>query len=196
MNLFNGMFGKVAPGMCRLAMSGAIAVKTGTGYKSYDVKTGRLTNCDNFVFNVGDEMFYVIPTNKVSIGDIILVSGKPKCVISSSKGNITVLNYEDSTIENIVPERHMFMGNAYFYGKIVSMLGTVDGSKGMKNIMKFAMLSDMMKGSGSTNNNMSAMLPFMMMSGGMENVFGSIFGTSDSDEELDDETSTDDKEGE
>ena len=34
-SMFNGMFGKVAPNMCRLSMSGGIAVKTSTGYKTY-----------------------------------------------------------------------------------------------------------------------------------------------------------------
>ena len=52
-NMLNGMFGKVAPGMCRLSMNGGIAVKTSNGYKSYNIKTGRLTNCDSFVFNIG-----------------------------------------------------------------------------------------------------------------------------------------------
>lgn len=199
MNLFNGMFGKVAPGMCRMSMSGAIAVKTSNGYKSYNVKTGRLTNCDNFVFNIGDEMFYVIPTNKVSTGDIILVGGKPKCVITSAKGSITVLNYEDSTIENIVPERHMFMGNVYFYGKIVSMFGNLSGSKGMKSVMKFAMMSDMMKGSGSKGDmNMSSMVPFMLMGGEFNDIFSGLFDDDDSaDEDSDDMTAIpagDDKE--
>ena len=30
-NTLNGMFGKVAPGMCRLSMNGGIAVKTNNG---------------------------------------------------------------------------------------------------------------------------------------------------------------------
>ena len=114
-NMFNGMFGKVSPGMCRLSMSGGIAVKTSNGYKSYNVKTGRLTNCDSFVFNIGEEFFFVIPTNKVDVGDIIIVSGKPKCVIKAEKNLITAINYEDSTVETIIPERHVFMGNTYFY---------------------------------------------------------------------------------
>lgn len=122
-NVFNGMFGNIAPGMCRLSMSGGIAVKTTTGYKSYNVKNGRLTNCDSFVFDIGEEFFFVIPTNKVEVGDIILVSGKPKCVVKSDKDTITVINYEDSTVETILPERNVFMGNTYFYGKIVSMFG-------------------------------------------------------------------------
>ena len=55
---FNGMFGKLAHGMCRLTMNGRIAVKTSNGYKSYNVNTGKLTNCSNFVFDIGDDFFF------------------------------------------------------------------------------------------------------------------------------------------
>lgn len=181
-NLLNGMFGKVGAGMCRLSMSGGIAVKTSNGYKSYNVKTGRLTNCDNFAFDIGEDFFFVIPTNKVSIGDIIFANGKPKCVIKVEKNMITVINYEDSTVENIIPERHVFMGNTYFYGKIVSLLGSniTKGKNGMNNIFKYMMLSQMMGGNGSTgtNNSMSSMLPFMMMGGNMGDMFDGMFDFS------------------
>ena len=150
-NMFNGMFGKIAKGMCRLSMSGGIAVRTSSGYKSFNVKTGRLTNCENFVFNSGDEFFFVIPTNKVTKGDIILVNGKPKCVLEAEKNKISVINYEDSTIETIVPERHVFMGNTYFYGKIVSMFGDNfnKGKNGINKVMSYMMMTEMMKGADS-----------------------------------------------
>ena len=72
-NVFNGMFGKVKPGMCRLSMSGKIAIKTSNGYKAYDVTKNRLTNCDSFVFDIGEDMFFVIPTNKLErvLGDSV-----------------------------------------------------------------------------------------------------------------------------
>lgn len=108
-NFLNGMFGKVGSGMCRLSMNGGIAVKTNGGYKTYNIKTGKLTNCSNFVFDIGEEFFFIIPTNKVEKGDIILVNGKPRCVIEADKTKITVINYEDSTIETVLPERHVFM---------------------------------------------------------------------------------------
>lgn len=198
-NFLNGMFGKVGNGMCRLSMNGGIAVKTSTGYKSYNVKTGKLTNCSNFVFNIGEEFFFVIPTNKVEKGDIILVNGKPRCVIDAEKNKITVINYEDSIIESILPERHVFMGNTYFYGKIVSMFGNdiLKCKKGTNNIFKYMMLSQMMKdGNGSTgmmngNSGMSAMLPLMMMGGNMGDMFDGMFDleTDDSDEDsFDDES--------
>lgn len=182
-NMLNGMFGKVAPGMCRLSMSGGIAVKTSNGYKSYNMKTGRLTNCDSFVFNIGEEFFFVIPTNKAEPGDILLVGRKPKCVIEAEKNKLTVINYEDSTVETILPERHVFMGNTYFYGKIVSMFGSdlIKGKKGTNKIMQYMMMSEMMKGnSGDSGNGMNAMIPLMMMGGNMGSIFDGMF---DFDEE-------------
>ena len=143
-NFLNGMFGKVGNGMCRLSMNGEIAVKTSGGYKSYNIKTGKLTNCNNFVFDIGEEFFFVIPTNKVEKGHIILVNCKPKCVIDADKTKLTVINYEDSTVETILPERHVFMGNTYFYGKIVSMFGSdsIKGKKGANNIFKYDAFTD------------------------------------------------------
>ena len=184
-NMLNGMFGKIAPGMCRLSMNGGIAVKTSNGYKSYNMKTGRLINCDSFVFNIGEEFFFVIPTNKAEPGDIILVGGKPKCVIEAEKNKLTVINYEDSTVETILPERHVFMGNTYFYGKIVSMFGSdlIKGKKGTNKIMQYMMLSEMMKGSsGNTGGGMNMMLPYLMMGGNMGNIFDGMFDSNDNDD--------------
>ena len=185
-NMFNGMFGKIAPGMCRLSMSGGIAVKTTNGYKTYNVKTNKLTNCSNFVFNTGEEFFFVIPTNKVKAGDIILVAGKPKCVVSTDKNIITVINYEDSTVDQILPERHVFMGNTYFYGKIVSMFGSdiLSDKKGMNKMMSYMMMSEMMKGNNGSNNGIASVLPFMMMNGGgMTDMFDGMFDSLDEDDE-------------
>lgn len=181
-SMFNGMFGKVAAGMCRLSMSGKIAIKTSTGYKTYNVKTGRLTNCSNFAFDIGEDFFFVVPTNKVSVGDIILVNGKPSAVIGIEKNAIKTFSYEDSSIREVVPEHHVFMGNTYFYGKIVSLFGNAFGKKGgMNNIFKYLMMSEMFKDKSNKSYNtnsmdMSSMLPMMMMmGGGMGDMFDSLF---------------------
>lgn len=179
-NIFNGMFGKVGAGMCRLSINGDIAVKTDNGYKTYNVKKGRLTNCDNFVFDVGEDLFFVMPTTKVKPGDIILVAGKPKCVIETNSKTITVINYEDSTVENMLPERHVFMGNTYYYGKIVSMFGNnfSDKPNGMNKIMSYMMMSELMKGN-SSNSMFGSANPAMFMllagNGNMTNMFDGMF---------------------
>ncbi|MCR5251821.1 MAG: hypothetical protein K6E50_14575 [Lachnospiraceae bacterium] len=182
--MFNGMMGKIAPGLCRLSMNGEIAIRTSGGYRSFDSKTGQLTNCSSFVFDIGEEFFFVIPTNRVKPGDIILANGKPKCVISAEKDRICALNYEDSTVEQIMPERYIFMGNTYFYGKVVSMLGNgMKKGKGPGKVMKFMMLSQMMKGKNSEQSNL---LPLLFLSGkGGEAIFEGMFDMEDEGDEDD-----------
>ena len=174
---FNGFFGKVQPGMCRLTMNGNIAIKCSNGYRTYNAKQQRLTNVTNFCFDMGSELFFVIPTMKVSEGDIILVEGKPKYVIAISKAYIEVVDYETSEIKKIVPERHVFMGSSYCYGKIVSMFGNnFKGGRGLKKIMKMMMMSQIFGGQngGSSDFGMGNIGQMMMMS----SLFG---GNSDMD---------------
>ena len=189
-NFMGKMFGKVGSGMVRMSMNGDMAIKTSNGYKTYDAESGALVNCDNFVFDIGSEMFFLIPTNKVQKGDIILASGKPHCVIGAEKNRIEALRYEDGSIVNIVPERHVFMGQTYFYGKIVSMFGNMKG-KGMNSMMKYMMMSEMMKGKSDAMSNMLPMM-FLMGNGGgaMDNMFEGMFDLG-----MDDvETETEEKE--
>lgn len=205
-NMFDGMFGMVAPGMCRMSMSGKVAVKTSSGYKTYDVEKERLTNCDGFVFDVGEEFFFVVPTNKAKVGDILLIGGKPRCVRAIDGKTLSVLNFEDSTIETVLPERHVFMGNTYMYGKIMSMFGNIGKGKGMKSMMKMMMLSSMF-GSNSGNkritslgvyedskdiNNIQNMMAMSMMFG-QDSMFDGMFEDAFDFESEDD---SDDKEEE
>lgn len=199
-NTFNGLFGKIAPGMCRLTMNGNIAVKCENGYKSYNVKKGTLTNVTNFCFNVGDEMFFVIPTNKVEVGDIILVQGKPKCVTEVNKKVITVIDYENSEVRQVVPERHVFMGSTYFYGKVISMFGnSFKQGKGLGNVMKMMMMSQML-GSGSQQGGMfgggmgqvMAMSMFMGGNNPFEGMFDFNLDADTESEETESETKDED----
>ena len=184
-NLFNGMFGKVAPNMCRMGMNGEIAIKTSGGYKTYNVKTGTLTNCDNFAFDLGEDWFFIIPTNKVSKGDIILAGNRPRCVLEVKENTIKTFCYEDGTISEIAPEHHMFMGKQYFYGKIVSLFGNMmNGKGGMNKMFQYMMMSEMMKGGNGNafggNNNWLPMM--MMMNGGNFNFMNDLFEDEDEDE--------------
>lgn len=192
--MFHGMFGRIDHGMCRLSVNGDIAVKTSGGYKYYNMKKGALVNCSSFVFNIGEEMFFVIPTNKAEVGDILLIGGRPKCVIKAEKNVLTVIDYENSEIRQALPERHVFMGNTYFYGKIISFLGKsnfIKGKGGMNKIMKYMMMSEMMKGfsggnispfggSGSSGESGSNFMQSMLMM----NMMGGMFGGDDSEGNL------------
>ena len=114
---------------------------------------------------------------------------------------ITVINYEDSTVEQILPERHMFMGNTYFYGKIVSMFNFSKGKgkkNGFENILKYKMMSEMIGGkNGSANNGMgNLMMLGMMGNGGFSDMFNfdGMFGFDDDTEDAEDENQEDGEE--
>lgn len=197
-DLFNGMFMKVQKGMCMLSPCG-IAVKTSAGYRSYNVKTGKLRNCDNMVFSFGDGMFFVIPASRVKPGDIILSGGKPACVRKAGKDSIEVINYETAAVQTLLPERHIFMGNTWFYGKIVSLFGdgaSICGRKNITKMMKFMMMGSLLESGGGTaagaggngsitpaagfNTNM--LIPLLLMkSGGFDDLFGNLFEEDDSE---------------
>lgn len=180
-NFMNGMFGPIKGGLCRLSIDGNIAIKTRPdgGYKAYNPASKAFVNCDNFVFDIGDEMFFVIPTNTIAVGDIILAGNdkkEPKYVLKVDDDRIEAINYKTGNIDIIIPERHVFMGNTYFYGKIVSMFGNIAAGGGqVENVMKYMMLNQMMKGSGG-NNGFNPMMFMLMGNNGIGNIFGDLFG--------------------
>lgn len=190
-NMFNGVMGKIESGACRLSMNGNIAIRTSDGYKVYNNKTGNLTNCSNFVLDLCDDMFMVIPTRNLKSGDIVLINGKPMYILEiKAKNRVEAMNYEDSTIQTVIPERHAIMGRK-FYGKIVSLMGNGFGKcKGgfFKNMLKFKMMSSMMGSSKSAADGMfggNALPMMMLMSGGsMDGLFdGMLDGEADNDDD-------------
>lgn len=188
--LFNGVMGKIKSGCCRLGMNGRIAIKTSDGYKTYDPKTGNVTNCSNFVLDICDDMFMVIPTRKLKEGDIVLINGKPMYILEVKSANrVEAMNYEDSTIQTVIPERHVIMGRK-FYGKIISLIGSGFGAgKGgfFKNMLKLKMMSSMMGGGKDNNsNNMFGgnALPMMMLmgNGSMDGLFDGFMDDEDDED--------------
>ena len=173
MDSIKSMFGSIRPSQFRMSMNG-IAAKTSSGYKTYDVDTGRLVNVSDFVFDVGEDMFFLIPSNDIKRGDVIIANGLPAAVIKVEDNLITAFRYEDSTIINLVPEHLVFFGNTYFYSKVVSFF-TLTGKKSMKDMLPLMFMSSMFKGSsplsntfGSNNNMMQMMMMASMMGkGGM-----------------------------
>ena len=186
-NMFNGMFKPVARGYCKIGMNGQVAIRTKSGYKTFDIDKKKLVNCDSFAFDM-DGAFWVVPTFKVEKGDIILVNGTPHCVIEVNDNAIKTFSYENSTINEVVPEHHVFLGKTYCYGKIFSpfMNMAKDNGEGISSIMNMMMLSQMFGGDSGSNNFNPMMLMFM---NGKENPFTNLFegafnfGVSDEESE-------------
>ena len=177
--MFGGMFGSVPKGDCRLGLNGLIAVNVNTGgapkYKTYDIASGQLTNCSDFALEL-DGSFFVIPTTKVVPGDIILSDGGPCCVIESGDNSIRAFSYQRGTIEEMVPERHIFMGRTYCYGKIFSPLANMmKGKGGMGNAVKMMMLSKLFSDGANAGHSPEANPLMLMMLAGGSNLFQDMF---------------------
>ena len=172
-NMFNGMFKPVAKGLCKISITGAPAISTKSGYKVFDLEKNQLINCTDFAFDM-DGAFWVVPTFKVEKGDIILVNGTPRHVIEVNDKTIKTFSYENSTIDEIIPEHHVFMGKTYCYGKIFSPFANLAGKNGdsaMQNMMNMMMMSQMF---GGNNTGFNPMM-FMFMNNGGENLFTPLF---------------------
>lgn len=162
-NVFGDCFKQVSNGCCKMSIDGQIAVKTSTGYKTFDIKKNRLANCDNFAFDMKG-MFWVVPTFKVSKGDIIMVNGKPRAVIEVKDSYIETFSYEDSTIDKVIPEYHTFFNHTYCYGKIVSPIASMTKSdEGMGSLMKMMMFSQMFENNTGNSSSMNGFNPMMFM---------------------------------
>ena len=183
--MFNGIIGKIKPGCCRLSLNGRIAIKTSDGYKVYNKETGNVTNCSNFVLDATDDFFMVIPTRKLKEGDIVLINGKPMYILEvKAKNRVEAMDYETSTIQTVIPERHAIMGRK-FYGKIVSLIGSGFGAGKngfFKNILKLKMMSSMMGNStdGLLGGNNLAMM-MLMGNGSMDGLFDGFMDDDDDD---------------
>lgn len=179
-NSLSSLFHKLAPGQCRLTMNG-IGVKTSNGYKTFDPVTQTLVNCGDFVLDIGDDMFFCIPTNNVQQGDIIIASGSPVCVISMSGNRIEALRYEDSTVQTIIPENIMFMGGTYFYSKVFSPFSGMINGNDPSQLMSLMMMSQMLNSSSDGNSGMgNLMVMGMMLNGGFNfgNIFSNLFSST------------------
>lgn len=199
--MFKGMFGPIEAGKCKLGMNGKIAIKTPNGYKTYDAKKNRLTNVGSFAFDMFN-MFWLIPTNTLQVGDIILMQKGdrrvPRFVIKVDNGVITALDYEDNELKQVLPERHILMGKVFFYAKIwCPFKGMASNGNMFGQMFKMQLMSQMMGGMMNGGNVADAvnpmgnmgqmfMMPMMMqMMGGMfggkadANPFAAMFGGED-----------------
>ena len=185
--MFKGMFGPIEAGKCKLGMNGKIAIKTPAGYKTYDAKKNRLTNVGSFAFDMFN-MFWLIPTNTLQVGDIILMQKGdrrvPRFVIKVDNGVITALDYEDNEIKQVLPERHILMGKVFFYAKIwCPFKGMASNGNMFGQMFKMQLMGQMMNGMMNGGNVADACNPFggngmsqLVMMPMMMQMFGGMFG--------------------
>lgn len=176
------MFRPVPGDLIRLTTEG-VAVKTNNGYKVYNHETGVVTNCSDFVLDTNMSLFFYVPANSVSVGDIVLFSGKLVTITNvnvNDSNRIEAFRYEDSTLTTLIPEKFMFLGDTYMFTKVMSIFGDVKDGIDTSKIMSMMLLNNIFNqnnsGNSNNNNNNNNFMSNLMTMGMVKNIdFKSLF---------------------
>ena len=163
-DLFNFDFGPVSSAQFRLSPYGIAVATKANGWVSYNSKTGEVFNVD--IINVDvSKMIYKMPVamNSISVGDILVHSGAPVFVRAlNSNGTVSVLNYTDSTVVDIVPVKSPFGFN--FFTKVCALVDfsglSANSDNPFGNMLPLLMLKD-----GDSDFDFTTLLLFSSMSG-------------------------------
>lgn len=158
-NLMSGFMPQKLTSGIAMAFDGRLAIKRPNGdFVAYNPLTAEIENQSEFVF--GEEMLsgmvYVMPSDKVDIGDLIVGNNGYIYVVDIEDG-VTGVNLTTGVVNEIVTEKHVLFGKN-MYKKVVSMLNMSGSENTMNPMMMMALLGD---------GDKKDMLPMMMMMGGM-----------------------------
>lgn len=197
-------FGPVSDKQFRMSPYGIAVATNANGWVSYNPKTGEVFNVDIVNFDIS-KLIYKMPVaiNAVSVGDILIHGNQPVFVRSvNSNGTISVLNYANSTVVDILPVKSPFGFN--FFTKVCALVDfsglNADPDNPFGNMLPFLMLADdnkdfdpmtlLLFNSMGGNNNFASnpmmmyfllsqkggksndMLPFLLMMNGKSNFLG------------------------
>ena len=186
MNLGNIMgdlkFGKADSRQFKLSMNGIAVRSADNKFNVYDEKTGTLIDVAGMTFDF--DALYVMPSNEVVKGDIILHAGFPVFITSVEDGKVEGVKYLDRTIIRIPATKNIFGFN--FYSKVISLFGDMGASSAdeanpfgamfSNPMMMMMMMGDKGSGNGSSmfgGDMMEMMMMSQMMGGGQGfNMFG------------------------
>lgn len=177
-NVLDGKMGVLPSGLMALSYKGEIAVKTASGFVTYDADKKLFVNVQKLAFSMGPGAFFIVPVKKAKKGEIVTIKrGQNMQVYQvtedyAGEGSAKLFNYFTGATEEITPERHVFMQKSYTFGKVVSIWnfiagGDIKGSKGFSKLLKLNLLTggkmNFGFGEGTGINNM---LPLIMMGEG------------------------------
>lgn len=139
-------FGPVSDKQFRMSPYGIAVATNANGWVSYNPKTGEVFNVDIINFDIS-KLIYKMPvaSNAIAIGDILIHGNQPVFVRSiNSNGTISVLNYANSTVVDILPVKSPFGFN--FFTKVCALVDfsglTADPDNPFGNMLPFLMLAD------------------------------------------------------
>lgn len=166
--MFKGI-GKIESGKAAITFDGKVVICRKDGeYVRYNEETKQIENYMQFVLKDASRFLFVLPTNVVTAGDVVIDKDKYFQVLSvKENGALNAVNLNSGTTTTICKETNIVGFN--FYRKVSSLFGNgfgaapagVAGGFGAINPMMLLALGD---------GKMDDMLPLLLMGqGGMNN---------------------------
>lgn len=146
-NLFNFDFGPVSENQFRLSPYGLAVNTKDNGWISYNKETEDIFNVEIINFDAS-KLIYRMPValSEIAVGDILIHASKPVFVKSINKEakTVSVINYADATVIDIVPIKSPFGFN--FFTKVQTLIDFNDekanADNPFGNLLPFLMLGD------------------------------------------------------
>lgn len=144
--IFNFEFGPVSKTQFRLSPYGLAVATEANGWVSYNKDTNEVINVDIFNFDISN-FIYKMPVglNDIKSGDVLIHSKKPVFVRKVNQdGSVSVVNYADSTLSDILPVKSPFGFN--FFTKVNSFIdlnaANANKENPFGNMLPFLIFSD------------------------------------------------------
>ena len=133
-----------------------VAVKNGDSWRIYDKKTKQITDIGDM--QLGNLPIFILPTTKLSEGDLIKDAGEYYFVMKVAAGSTQTLCAKTGEMKTVIPIKNVLGFSCY--SKVIALSDSINMG-GDFDVEKLAIMSTMC-GQPGQNNQMNQLLPLML----------------------------------
>lgn len=134
-----------------------VAVKNGDSWRIYDKKKKEITDVGDM--QLGNLPIFILPTTKLSEGDLIKDAGEYYFVIKVQAGSTQTLCAKTGEMKNVVPIKNVLGFSCY--SKVIALSDSLNMGDDF-DVEKLAIMSAMCGQTGENGDQMNQFLPLML----------------------------------
>lgn len=134
-----------------------VAVKNGDSWRIYDKKTKQITDIGDM--QLGNLPIFILPTTKLSEGDLIKDAGEYYFVMKVAAGSTQTLCAKTGEMKTVIPIKNVLGFSCY--SKVIALSDSINMG-GDFDVEKLAIMSAMCGQSGEDGGQMNQLLPLML----------------------------------
>ena len=134
-----------------------VAVKNGDSWRIYDKKTKQITDIGDM--QLGNLPIFILPTTKLSEGDLIKDAGEYYFVMKVAAGSTQTLCAKTGEMKTVIPIKNVLGFSCY--SKVIAFSDSINMG-GDFDVEKLAIMSTMCGQPSQNNNQMNQLLPLML----------------------------------